>query len=95
MLAQSKYFGNHWINVKVEHDMSLMAVVGAGMAKTPGIAGKVFTTLGDKKINICSIAQGSSELNISFVIKNSDLKRAIETIYHKFVRKNEFTVSFW
>ncbi len=95
LLASSKYFGDRWVNIRVEHDVSLVAVIGAGMANTPGIAGKVFTALGNSGINIRAIAQGSSELNISFVIAKDDLEKAIRLLYKQFIDKTERTVSFW
>lgn len=95
ILADSEDFGKRWLNVLVEHDVSLMAVVGMGMADTPGIAGKVFTALGDAGVNVRAIAQGSSEMNISFVIKRVDLQKAVRFLYHKFIETTDFTTSFW
>jgi aspartokinase/homoserine dehydrogenase 1 len=51
------------------------------MRHTPGIAGKIFQSLGRHKINIIAIAQGSSELNISLVINKSDLSKALNVIH--------------
>ncbi len=61
-----------------------MAVVGENMRSTAGIAGNLFLALGEEQINIVAIAQGSSELNISMVINDSDLKRALNLIHKKF-----------
>ncbi|MHC1567406.1 MAG: aspartate kinase [Candidatus Syntropharchaeia archaeon] len=65
-------------------DVCAIGVVGAGMAGTPGVAGKIFTALGEKGINIIMISQGSSEYNISFVVRREDSHRAIEAIHHAF-----------
>lgn len=65
-------------------DMAAVAVVGAGMRGTPGVAGRVFRTLGDAGINLVAIAQGSSELNISFVIANHEIGRAVPLLHNAF-----------
>ncbi len=63
--------------VDIMTDVVIVTVVGAGMRGTPGIAGKVFTVMGDNRINVLTIAQGSSECSISFVIHESDLQTAV------------------
>lgn len=70
--------------VTVEDGLSIVAVVGAGMRGTPGVAAKVFTTMAKNEINIRAIAQGSSELNISFIIKKTDAKKAVESLHSEF-----------
>lgn len=67
--------------VSVEENLSIIAVVGENMRCTPGIAGRVFQSLGKEKINIIAIAQGSSELNISLVINKDDLAKALNVIH--------------
>ena len=57
---------------------------GEGMAFKPGVAGKIFTILGENKVNIRAIAQGSSELNISCVITRKDLKKAVQCLTQEF-----------
>jgi aspartate kinase len=64
--------------------LAAVAVVGAGMRGTPGVAGRVFQTLGDQGINIVTIAQGSSELNISCVIAADDVVRAVPALHAAF-----------
>ncbi len=61
--------------------ISIISVVGAGMKGTPGIAGKVFSALGRHGINIIAIAQGSSEYNISFVVKDTEVKEAVNILH--------------
>jgi len=73
---------NHFIDtIKIENDLSLIAVVGEGMRHTPGISGKLFCVLGEKNVNVIAIAQGSSERNISFIIKNDEVKSAIRSLH--------------
>lgn len=71
-------------NISLEDDVAIIAVVGEGMRSKPGISGKTFTALGDRKVNIIAIAQGSSELNISMVIKEQDLIQAVRGIHKTF-----------
>ena len=68
----------------VEEECSIVAVVGEGMKDQPGIAGKVFGVLGEKGISIRAIAQGSSELNISFVVRREDANDAVRAIHAAF-----------
>ena len=70
--------------VIIEDHLSIIAVVGEKMRHTRGIAGKVFSALGRKNINIVAIAQGSSELNISLVIARNDLTGALNAIHSEF-----------
>jgi len=60
-------------------------VLGRGMIGTPGIAGRVFSAVARQGINIRMIAQGSSEINISFVIKEKDRSRAVVALHEEFV----------
>ncbi|MDH3206897.1 MAG: aspartate kinase [Gemmatimonadota bacterium] len=68
----------------IEEDCSIVAVVGEGMKDTPGIAGKVFGVLGEHGISIRAIAQGSSELNISFVVRRDDVDNAVRVLHEAF-----------
>ena len=70
--------------VSMEAGLSIVAVVGAGMRGTPGVAARVFTTMAREGINIRAIAQGSSELNISFIIKRKDTERAVQALHDDF-----------
>lgn len=65
-------------------DVCAMSVVGAEMAGTPGIAGEVFSALGKEGISIIMISQGSSEFNISFVVKKKDAYKAAQAIHDMF-----------
>ncbi len=67
----------HIDGVELRDDIVILTVVGAGMRGTPGIAGRVFTALGDRRINVLSIAQGSSECSISFAVEQASLEEAV------------------
>lgn len=70
--------------VEVVNDLSIVAIVGENMKKSRGVAGKLFSTLGRNGINIAAIAQGSSELNISLVVENRELRKALGAIHDSF-----------
>jgi aspartate kinase len=72
-------------SISVDEDQAIVAVVGSGMRGTPGVAGRIFSTMGDNGINIIAIAQGSSELNISFAISAREVERAVQTLHEAFV----------
>lgn len=67
-----------------QDEVAIVAVVGAGMKGTPGIAAKVFGALGKQGVNVISIAQGSSEYNISFVVDEGDMEDAVRYIHQEF-----------
>src|SRR5205823_3978441 len=68
-------------SVDVDPDLAILAVVGDGMAGTPGIAAKVFTALGTSGVNVRAIAQGASERNISVVIEGRHATRALRAVH--------------
>jgi aspartokinase/homoserine dehydrogenase 1 len=68
----------------VETGLSIIALVGDKMKNHQGISGKMFSTLGKNNINIRAIAQGASEKNISAVITESDVKKALNTLHEQF-----------
>jgi len=70
--------------VTAEDDVCVVAVVGAGMRGTPGVASRVFSAVARRGINVRMIAQGSSELNISFAVKKSDGEDAVQAIHEEF-----------
>lgn len=65
-------------------DLATVAIVGENMKHTPGIAGKLFGTLGRAGISVIACAQGASETNISFVIKHQYLRKALNSIHDSF-----------
>jgi aspartate kinase len=70
--------------VSAEDDVAVIAVMGANMKGTLGVASRIFTTVAKKGINIRMIAQGSSELNISFVVKEKDGVAVVRAIHEEF-----------
>lgn len=70
--------------VSFEDDVSIVALIGAGMRGTPGVAARVFKAVAQKSINVIMIAQGSSELNISFAVKEKDGVEAVRAIHDEF-----------
>jgi aspartate kinase len=70
--------------VTSEDDVAVIAVMGANMKGTLGVASKIFSTVAKKGINIRMIAQGSSELNISFVVKEKDGVAVVRAIHEEF-----------
>ena len=59
----------------------IISVVGAGMRNIPGVAGKVFSILGENKVNVIAIAQGSSEVSISFIVSAQDGSKAVRSLH--------------
>lgn len=70
--------------IHAEYHLTTIAIVGENMKHTPGIAGKLFSTLGRSGISVISSAQGASEKNISFVIKQESLHKALHSIHDAF-----------
>ena len=70
--------------VVVEDGVSVVAAIGAGMRGTPGVAAKIFKAVAEKGINVKMISQGSSEINVSFVVDESDGVKAARAIYEEF-----------
>ena len=64
--------------------VAVIAVVGRGMAGSPGVAARVFTALAASRINVIAIAQGSSELNISFVVEEAEAAEAARRVHSAF-----------
>jgi aspartate kinase len=70
--------------ISAEDDVCVIAAMGANMEGTLGVAARIFTAIAKNKINIRMIAQGSSELNISFVVKEKDGEAAVRAIHEEF-----------
>lgn len=71
-------------HMRLEKGLATIAIVGNNMKHVPGVAGKLFGTLGRSGISVIAFAQGASETNISFVIKESLLKKALNAIHDSF-----------
>lgn len=67
-----------------ESGLATVAIVGENMKHTPGIAGKLFGTLGRNGINVIACAQGASETNISFVVEGDSLRKTLNVIHDSF-----------
>lgn len=70
--------------IQAERNLATVAIVGENMKHTPGIAGKLFGTLGRNGINVIACAQGASETNISFVVDNTQLRKSLNVIHDSF-----------
>src|SRR6187200_1253995 len=70
--------------LKIETELSIVALVGENMKSHPGISGRMFSAMGRNGVNIRAIAQGSSEKNISAVITTNDVKKAINVLHEEF-----------
>jgi aspartate kinase len=72
-------------DISSKTDLSMVGVVGEGLKESCGVAGRLFSALGNKGINIELISQGASEINISFLIQSKNLNLAIQTIHEEFI----------
>src|SRR5690606_25721447 len=75
---------NKLIMPEVEQNLSVLAIVGENMKRTPGMSGRLFAALGRNGINVRAIAQGSSEFNISVIISKEDLSKALNAVHDAF-----------
>jgi aspartate kinase len=71
-------------HIHVNDKVAIVAVVGDNMRGTTGVAGRVFGRLGRESVNIIAIAQGSSENNISFLVDEHAVQRAVSCIHNEF-----------
>ncbi|MBT8196032.1 MAG: bifunctional aspartate kinase/homoserine dehydrogenase I, partial [Bacteroidia bacterium] len=71
-------------DIDVQEDTAIVAIIGEQMRKTTGISGKMFSALGKNGINVVAISQGSTEYNVSAVIRNGDLSKAINALHEVF-----------
>ncbi|WP_350286984.1 bifunctional aspartate kinase/homoserine dehydrogenase I [uncultured Croceitalea sp.] len=74
--------------VIVESNLAIIALVGDNMKSHQGLSGKMFSTLGKNNVNIRAIAQGASERNISAVIEQTDVKKALNSLHETFFETN-------
>ncbi len=74
-------FSNKIESPKAQQGLSILAVVGENMRHSKGLSGKLFQSLGRSGVNVVAIAQGSSELNISVVIDEEDLSKALNVVH--------------
>ena len=81
--------------LKIETDLSVVAVVGENMRYRPGISGRLFQALGKNGVNIVAIAQGSSELNISVVVNAMYETKALNAIHEAFFLSDTKTLHLY
>jgi bifunctional aspartokinase / homoserine dehydrogenase 1 len=81
--------------LKIETDLSIVALVGENMKSHPGISGRMFSAMGRNGVNIRAIAQGSSEKNISAVIATKDVKKAINVLHEEFFEATKKQVNLF
>ena len=91
--AVNKAFANEIAQNKIdpciaEKNLCIIALVGENMKNHQGLSGRMFSTLGKNNVNIRAIAQGASERNISAVINERDVKKALNTLHENFFEEN-------
>ncbi len=69
--------------------VSVVSVIGEGMRETPGVAGEIFTALGENNINVILITQGSSEYSISFAVESEQANLAMQKIHQKIIENHQ------
>ncbi len=70
--------------IAVQRHVGLVAIVGLGMAQSPGVSGRLFAALGSRRVNVLAIAQGASELNISLAVERGHVDEALRAIHEQF-----------
>jgi aspartate kinase len=67
-------------------DIAIITAVGTGTRNTPGVAGQIFTQLGQSKVNVLAIAHGSSDVSISMAIESADTEKAVKSLHELIVK---------
>jgi aspartokinase/homoserine dehydrogenase 1 len=75
--------------LRIDSNLSILAIVGGGMVRTSGVSGKAFQALADANVNVRAIAQGSTERNISIVVRTNDVPVALRALHSGFFDSNE------
>lgn len=75
---------DHRASIEVMPHVAVVVMIGENMKGTPGLAGRAFSALGRRGINIIAIAQGSSEISISFAVKSADVKESVQAVHEEF-----------
>lgn len=83
-VLEMKLLGKIIKRLDVTTNMTIIALIGSGMRGTAGVASKVFSAMGRENINVTMITQGSSELNLAFVVKNADADTAVRSLHEAF-----------
>jgi aspartokinase/homoserine dehydrogenase 1 len=80
-------------NIRIDLDLSIVALVGGGMQSETGVSGRAFASLGANGINVRAIAQGSTERNISIVVASSDVPDALRALHQAFFEPPQQTMN--
>ncbi len=83
-VMEAKLLGPIFREVLLDRGCSVVAAIGSGMRGTPGVAARVFGAVSSRGVNVKMIAQGSSEVNISFVVDEADGEEAVRAIHDEF-----------
>lgn len=83
-VLELEHLGKIIKKLDVTTDVAIVALIGSGMRGTVGVASKVFTAVQRKNVNVAMITQGSSELNLAFVVKDSDSKTVVQALHDEF-----------
>jgi aspartate kinase len=70
--------------IRFDEQVSIVSVVGSGMKGVPGVAAGIFIAVAEVGVSVIMIAQGSSELNISFLVRRQDSERVVSAIHREF-----------
>jgi len=81
---KNEFNGNVIKEISCNEDVSAIALVGSRMAGKPGIVGRIFSRMGSINVNVIMISQGSTEHNVSFVLKRASVRRAVESLHEEF-----------
>jgi len=81
---ENEFNSNVIREISCNEDVSAIAVVGSRMAGTPGIVGRIFSRMGSINVNVIMISQGSTEHNVSFVLRRGSVRRAVESLHEEF-----------
>ncbi len=76
--------GRHFRSVCLDDTKCIIAVVGAGMLSSQGVAARIFSAISSKDVNMTMISSGSNEINISFAIDRSDVRKAVCAVHDEF-----------
>jgi len=83
-VLEMEHLGKIIKKLEVTSDVAIVALIGAGMRGTAGVAAKVFGATAGKRLNVVMITQGSSELNLAFVVRDGDAEAAVRAIHDEF-----------
>lgn len=81
--------------LRVDSELSIVALVGSGMVRAKGVSGKAFQSLADAQVNIRAIAQGSTERNISIVIQTVDVAQALRALHRAFFESDAASIQLF